>query len=152
MLRGRSLARLRREVEPVEPDALARFLIAWHGIASRRRGAEALLDAVEQLQGAAVPASVLEAEILPARLEDYEPSMLDMLLAAGDVVWVGVERLGERDGRVALYLTGQPQRLRLPRSTQPAAAGRARDSRVPADPGRLLLQRHSRSCRRRLSR
>lgn len=79
-----------------------------------------------------MPASVLEAEILPARLEDYEPSMLDMLLAAGDVVWVGVERLGERDGRVALYLTGQPQRLRLPRSTQPAAAGRAREP-APAD-------------------
>ena len=98
-LRRRSLAKLRHEIEPVEADALGRFVVSWHGIGAGRRGLEALLDAIEQLQGAAIPASVLETEVLPARVEDYEPRMLDTLMAAGEVAWVGVEPLGERDGR-----------------------------------------------------
>jgi ATP-dependent Lhr-like helicase len=118
-LRRRSLARLRQEIEPVEADALGRFLLSWNGIGASRRGVEALLDASEQLQGAPVPASVLESEILPARVEDYHPGMLDMLMAAGEVVWVGVERLGERDGRIALYLTDHLQRLFRPSSAAP---------------------------------
>ncbi len=113
-VRRRSLARLRQEVEPVEADALGRFAVAWHGIGSGRRGLEALLDAIEQLQGAAIPASVLETEILPARIAEYQPAMLDTLMAAGEVVWTGVESLGARDGRVALYLTDHAARLRPP--------------------------------------
>ena len=70
----------------------------------RRRGADALLDVIEQLQGAPLAASILETEILPARLESYDPADLDAVIAAGEVVWVGVEPLGERDGRIALYL------------------------------------------------
>jgi ATP-dependent helicase Lhr and Lhr-like helicase len=113
-LRSRSLARLRREVEPVSPDALGRFLVAWHGIGSERRGLEALLDAVEQLQGAPLPFSIVERDVLPARVAGYQPGMLDTLMAAGEVVWAGVESLGERDGRIALYLTDHMARLRLP--------------------------------------
>ena len=113
-LRSRSLARLRREVEPVAADALGRFLVSWHGIASGRRGLEALLDAVEQLQGAPLPFTVLEREVLAARIADYEPAMLDTLMAAGEVVWAGVEPLGDRDGRIALYLTDHVSRLRSP--------------------------------------
>jgi ATP-dependent Lhr-like helicase len=128
-LRRRSLARLRREVEPVEADALGRFLLSWHGIAAGRRGPEPLLDVVEQLQGAAIPASVLETDVLPARIDRYEPGLLDMLMASGEVVWVGVEALGERDGRVALYLTPHLARLR-----QPARAGD--DGRANAPRGR----------------
>jgi ATP-dependent Lhr-like helicase len=123
-LRRRSLARLRHEIEPVDAEALGRFLVSWHGIGSGRRGLEALLDAIEQLQGAAVPASVLEREILPARVEDYTPGMLDTLMSAGEVVWVGVEPLGERDGRVALYLTDQMTRLRPPFAALPDVEGR----------------------------
>jgi ATP-dependent Lhr-like helicase len=110
-VRSRSLARLRREVEPVTSDALGRFLVSWHGIGSARRGLEALLDAVEQLQGAPLPFSVLERDVLSARIPDYEPAMLDTLVAAGEVVWCGVEPLGERDGRIALYLTDHLARL-----------------------------------------
>ena len=124
-LRRRSLARLRHEIEPVDADALGRFRVAWHGIGSGRHGLEALLDAIEQLQGASVPASVLEREILPARVEDYQPAMLDTLMAAGEVVWVGVEPLGERDGRIALYLTDHVARLRPPTTAAPAPEGRA---------------------------
>ena len=125
-LRRRSLARLRQEIEPVEADALGRFRVAWHGIGSGRIGLEALLDAIEQLQGAAVPASVLEREILPARVANYQPAMLDTLMAAGEVVWVGIEPLGERDGRIALFLTDHVARLRPP-TPGPELNGRAAD-------------------------
>ena len=124
-LRRRSLARLRQEIEPVDTEALGRFLVSWHGIGSGRRGLEALLDAIEQLQGAAVPASVLEREVLPARVDDYTPAMLDTLMSAGEVVWIGLEPLGERDGRVALYLTDHVARLRPPFAPTPELEGRA---------------------------
>ena len=73
-----------------------------------------MLDVVEQLQGAPLPASILETEILPARIDGYEPISLDAVTAAGEVVWVGVESLGERDGRVALYLADNLARLVAP--------------------------------------
>jgi ATP-dependent Lhr-like helicase len=101
--------------------------VSWHGIGSGRRGLEALLDAIEQLQGAAVPASVLEREVLPARVDDYTPAMLDTLMSAGEVVWVGLEPLGEHDGRVALYLTDHVGRLRPPFAPRPELEGRAGD-------------------------
>jgi ATP-dependent Lhr-like helicase len=134
-LRRRSLARLRREVEPVDVDALGRLLVSWHGIHAGRRGPEPLLDAVEQLQGAAIPASALETDVLPARIDGYEPGLLDTLMAAGEVVWVGVEPLGDRDGRIALYLTDHVRRLRPPappRNATPADRPRGRAADVLA--------------------
>ena len=104
-IRRKSLARLRREVEPVEQRTFARFTARWQGVATRRRGLEALLDAVENLQGATLLVSELEREILPARIADYRSADLDAVMAAGEVVWVGLEQVGDRDGRVALYLT-----------------------------------------------
>jgi ATP-dependent Lhr-like helicase len=103
-LRKRSLARLRREVEPVEPAAFARFELAWQGIGSRRDGVDRLREVVQQLEGLPLPASVLERDILPARVRDYHPRLLDELGAAGEVAWVGNGRLGKDDGRVALVL------------------------------------------------
>jgi ATP-dependent helicase Lhr and Lhr-like helicase len=125
MLRRRSLAKLRHEVEPVDQAALGRFATTWQGIVRRRRGADALLDAIEQLQGAPLPASILETEILPARIDVYDPADLDAVTAAGEVVWVGVEPLGERDGRVALYLADHLSRL-LPRIGAPASSDAAK--------------------------
>jgi ATP-dependent Lhr-like helicase len=101
-LRRRSLAALRREVEPVEGDALGRFLPDWHHVGSQRKGLDALIDVVAQLQGAPIPASVLESDVLPARLAEHRPSDLDQLCTAGEVVWVGSGSLGARDGRVRL--------------------------------------------------
>lgn len=103
-IRRRSLARLRKEVEPVEQRTLARLFTRWQGVVQPRRGLDALLDVIETLQGAALPASLLETEMLPARIVGYVPSDLDTLIAAGEVVWVGLEPLGERDGRIGLYL------------------------------------------------
>ena len=104
-IRRRSLAKLRHEIEPVEAPAFVRLLAAWQGVARKRRGLEPLLESIEALQGYPLVASVLESEILPARIDEYRPSDLDTLSAAGEIVWVGVEPVGERDGRIALYLT-----------------------------------------------
>ena len=103
-VRRKSLAKLRKEVEPVPQAVLARLFTRWQGVVQPRRGLDALLDVIENLHGAPLPASVLETEILPARIIGYKPSDLDTLIAAGEVVWAGVEGIGERDGRVALYL------------------------------------------------
>jgi len=104
-IRRKSLARLRKEIEPVEQTTMARMQSRWQGVAQPRRGLDALLDAVENLQGAPLPASILEAEILSARIAGYKSSDLDTLIAAGEVVWVGFEPLGDRDGRIGLYLS-----------------------------------------------
>ena len=103
-IRRRSLARLRKEVEPVEQRTLARLFMRWQGVIQPRRGLDALLDVIENLQGAPLPASILETEILPARILNYKPSDLDTLIAAGEVVWAGLDPIGERDGRIGLYL------------------------------------------------
>ncbi|MFF0449327.1 ATP-dependent helicase [Streptomyces sp. NPDC004609] len=104
-LRRRSLAALRHELEPVPPAALATFLPQWqhlggHGL----RGIDGLARAIEQLQGAAVPASALEKLILPSRVQGYGPALLDELTTTGEVVWAGAGALPGKDGWISLYL------------------------------------------------
>jgi ATP-dependent Lhr-like helicase len=115
-VRRRSLAKLRRQVEPVDPAVLGRLVTTWQGVVRRRAGLDALLDAIDTLQGAPLPASIFESEILSARVEGYNPADLDALTAAGEVIWCGLEPLGERDGRLAVYLTDHFARLRRPAS------------------------------------
>lgn len=133
LLRRRSLSKLRQEVEPVDPVTLARFLPAWHGVApsptvspsaapsaasapapgsggSPFRGSaalERLAAVVDQLAGLPIPASVLERDVLPARIPGYQPRLLDELGAMGEVAWVGRGSLGRDDGRVVLYRPGR---------------------------------------------
>lgn len=113
-IRRKSLARLRKQVEPVEQHTLARMATHWHGCLHRRKGLDAVLDAVEQLQGAPLVASEIEREILPARVAGYRPGDLDTLVGAGEVVWCGVGAIGEANGRVALYLADMLPELHLP--------------------------------------
>jgi ATP-dependent Lhr-like helicase len=119
LIRRKSLARLRREVEPMEQQTFARFATHWQGVLQRRRGLDALLDTIEHLQGAPLPASLLETSILPARLANYSPGNLDTLIAAGEVVWCGFDSLGEHDGRIALFLSDRLRTL-LPPASAPA--------------------------------
>jgi ATP-dependent helicase Lhr and Lhr-like helicase len=84
-IRRASLAALRREVEPVEQVALARFLPGWHGIDRRATLREALVP----LQALPLPVSLWESEVLPRRVPDYVPAQLDQLCASGELVWVG---------------------------------------------------------------
>ncbi|MCV2396148.1 ATP-dependent helicase [Actinotalea sp. M2MS4P-6] len=128
-IRRRSLAALRAEVEPVPSNALARFLPEWQQVtgvdvvveptASRvpgsapatvrraagrgLRGVDGVARVVEQLAGFALPASAWETLVLPARVADYSPAMLDELTAAGEVVWAGHGSLATRDGLVSLH-------------------------------------------------
>ncbi len=144
-LRRRSLARLRREVEPVDAAALGRFLPAWHGIAPvagpgadapQFRGSaalERLAEVVDQLAGVAIPASVLERDVLPARVPGYTARLLDELGAMGEVAWVGRGSLGRDDGRIALYRPGRE-------TLRPAAPTDANDD--PA--ARPSTERHDR--------
>jgi ATP-dependent Lhr-like helicase len=106
------LAALRKEVEPVDAGALAGFLPAWQGVGSEARGLDRLFEVIRQLQGVAVPASVLERDVLPARMADYSPRLLDELTAAGEVVWMGAGPLGRDDGKVMLFLRGNAALLR----------------------------------------
>ena len=106
-LRRRSLAALRKEVEPAPQSAMARFLLAWQGVGPAgpaHADTDALYRVIEQLQGAPVPASALERQILLARLPGYSPAMLDELCAAGEVVWCGAGALGSDDGWISLAL------------------------------------------------
>ena len=100
---------------------LARLNTHWQGVLQRRRGLDSLLDTIESLQGAPLPASLVETAILPARLANYAPGQLDTLIAAGEVVWVGLDPLGEHDGRIALYLADRLCTL-LPPARQNALA------------------------------
>jgi ATP-dependent Lhr-like helicase len=102
MLRRRSLAALRREIEPVPPRALASFLPRWQQVGSAATGPEAVLAAVEQLQGVPLPASALEKLVLPARVADYSPAYLDELCASGELTWAGAGAVGAGDGWLAL--------------------------------------------------
>ena len=106
-LRRRSLAALRAEVAPVEQSTLARFLPAWQGVGIRRRGLDGLAEAIGVLQGAAIPASVLERSVLPARMAQYRPADLDTLCTSGEVVWVGAGAIGSKDGRIRLAFRDQ---------------------------------------------
>jgi ATP-dependent Lhr-like helicase len=113
-LRRRSLAALRKEVEPVDASTLARFLPRWHGIGQARRGVDALVDVVAQLQGAPLVASALDRDILRARLPQHEPGDLDGLCTAGEVVWVGAGAIGSTDGRIRLAFRDQAPLLLSP--------------------------------------
>ncbi|GAA3003453.1 DEAD/DEAH box helicase [Streptomyces fulvorobeus] len=104
-LRRRSLAALRHELEPVPPAALAAFLPQWQHLGDNSlRGLDGLARAIEQLQGAPVPASALEKLILPSRVTGYTPALLDELTTTGEVVWAGAGALPGKDGWLSLYL------------------------------------------------
>ena len=136
-LRRASLAALRREVEPVEPAALARFLPGWQGVDRRATLREALVP----LQGLALPVALWESEVLPRRVPSYRPEQLDQLCATGEVVWVGAGL-----DRVALFFRedapaiGRPPggaRRRTARRTSVIRDALGRSARVLARPARV---------------
>ncbi|MDR5701003.1 Lhr family ATP-dependent helicase [Agromyces aerolatus] len=103
-IRRRSLAALRNEVEPVEPREFARFLPGWQHIGGRLRGVDGVAAVIEQLEGARIPASAWESYVLPARVDDYRPGLLDELTASGEVLWAGQGSLAGDDGWIGLHL------------------------------------------------
>jgi ATP-dependent Lhr-like helicase len=105
-LRRASLAVLRREIEPVDQRALARFLPAWEGVdrhPASGAGIDRLREALVPLQGVALPAEVWERDVLPRRVGAYSAAWIDQLCASGELVWIGAGALGRHSGRVVLY-------------------------------------------------
>jgi ATP-dependent Lhr-like helicase len=127
-LRRRSLAVLRQQVEAVESPAYGAFLPAWHGIGSRH--AVSLETVVGQLAGASIPASVFESDVLASRTVDHERE-LDTALMSGDLVWVGRESSGTKDGRISIY----------PRDSFPLLH-RPTNAEVELDPTQASLLHH----------
>ncbi|MBA3477361.1 MAG: DEAD/DEAH box helicase, partial [Lautropia sp.] len=84
-----TLKRLRREIEPVEARDFVRFLFDWQHLAQDTQvsGPEALAAVLAELEGFEAPAAAWEAELLPARVEDYSSAWLDDLCTAGRTVW-----------------------------------------------------------------
>ncbi|MBI5946595.1 MAG: DEAD/DEAH box helicase [Chloroflexi bacterium] len=103
ILRRRSLARLRREVEAVDGAAFARFLVQWQGVGGSAGGLDRLREVIAQLEGLALPASVVERDILASRVAGYQPRLLDELGASGEVAWLGRGAIGRDDGRLSLH-------------------------------------------------
>jgi ATP-dependent Lhr-like helicase len=125
-LKRRSLSVLRRQIEPVGPASLASFSVAWQGVREDPpAGMSALTDALARLTGSVLPASVIERDVLAARVADPE-AMLDRLLIDGELVWIGHGSLGPSDGRLALYPRSSVGVLwRGPQEVPPAAEAQA---------------------------
>jgi ATP-dependent Lhr-like helicase len=117
-IRRRSLAALRKEVEPAPQSVLARFLPHWQGVGGNRRsrGVDGVARAIEQLAGLPIPASALETLVLPARVADYSASQLDELTTAGEVLWAGAGTLAGNDGWLTLVPAEAAELLLPPRT------------------------------------
>ncbi|MEC3913092.1 ATP-dependent helicase [Nocardia sp. CDC160] len=103
-LRRRSLAAARKEVEPVATAALGRFLPSWQHVGTGElRGVDGVAAVVEQLAGMPIPASAWESLVLPLRVRDYSPALLDELMATGEVIWSGHGSITAKDGWIALH-------------------------------------------------
>ncbi|MGO4592839.1 DEAD/DEAH box helicase [Leifsonia sp. 2TAF2] len=119
-LRRMSLAALRHEVEPVDTITFGRFLPEWQHVGSTLRGVDAVASVIEQLAGARIPASAWESLILPSRVADYSPAMLDELTATGEVIWAGDGSLPGDDGWISLHLADSaPLTLAPPSDHEP---------------------------------
>jgi ATP-dependent Lhr-like helicase len=136
-LRRASLAVLRKEIEPADQVALARFLPAWQGVdrhPAAGAGVDRLREALVPLQGLPLPAEVWERDVLPRRVGAYSPTWMDGLCASGEVVWIGAGALGRNSGRVALYFRDD-----LPLLGPPAAPRQAAE--LESGPHGLLRER-----------
>ena len=104
ILRRRSLAALRAQVEPVSTAAYGRFLPAWQQVGSTHNsGVDGLAQVIDQLAGVPIPASAVEPLVFGQRVRDYQPAMLDELLASGEVTWSGAGQIGGGDGWIAFH-------------------------------------------------
>jgi ATP-dependent Lhr-like helicase len=108
---------LRAQIEPASTAEFMRFLLEWQGVTRRPQGEgpQALAGIIEQLEGFELPAVAWERDVLPARMQAYDPAWLDTLCLSGRVVWA---RLDAPRGSVAGPVRTTPiallSRSRLP--------------------------------------
>ena len=141
VIRRRSLAALRAEVEPVPALDYARFLPVWHEVGGALRGTDGVAAVVRQLAGYPVPASALESVVLPARVADYRPGMLEELVSAGEVLWQGAGALSGTDGWVALHPSELAPLMLRPASPVPPGSPAAAVLDELASGGAFLFRR-----------
>ena len=104
ILRRRSLAALRAQVEPVSTTAFAKFLPAWQQVGTEKStGVDGLASVIDQLAGVPIPASAIEPLVFGQRVRNYQPAMLDELLASGEVTWSGAGSISSGDGWIAFH-------------------------------------------------
>ena len=123
IIRSRSLAAARAQTRPVSQSAYGRFLPSWSnvapvGVTPALRGADGVYSVIEQLAGVRLPASAWESHILPSRVGDYSPTMLDELTANGEVAIVGAGKAGARDPWIMLLPTDYAAQL-MPQVEEP---------------------------------
>ncbi len=84
-----TLSRLRKEIEPVSPEVFTDFLCHWQHLPQdgRLHGVEGLSEVLANLQGMELPAGSWERDILPLRVADYRPELLDQAGLTGTFVW-----------------------------------------------------------------
>ena len=128
LIKRRSVALLRQQIEPVAQPTLAAFLPSWQRVhvdpADRLRGPEGLLEVSRILAGVPLPLASLESSVLPLRVADYRPELLDELTASGEIVWTGHGSLPGGDGWIVLAPAGLDPLL--PRSTDVELSAPAR--------------------------
>ncbi|WP_267207777.1 ATP-dependent helicase [Corynebacterium sp. Marseille-P8863] len=123
IIRSRSLAVTRAQTQPVTQSAYGRFLPAWHnvapaGVRPALRGADGVFTVLEQLAGVRLPASAWESHILPSRVGDYSPVMLDELTAGREILIVGAGKAGARDPWIMLLPADYAEQL-MPQVDEP---------------------------------
>ena len=123
-----TLGRLRAEIEPVSQADFMRFLFGWQHVLPSRRlaGSDGLQAIVESLDGFELAASAWERSVLPARMDRYDPALLDMLCLAGQVGWARLsagptQLVGATP--IALFIRGNADAWRAGQSV--AASGKA---------------------------
>ncbi len=131
MARARALP----SMEPLDLELLPVFLARHQGVDRPGSGVETLFERIEQLSGYSAPAGEWEADLLPARVQDYSPAILDQLLQEGDLRWIGV---GDR--RIAFWL-GSEFDLR---AVSPASDEKKGDP-LPSEGGRFDFEHLLRS-------
>ncbi|AZG44871.1 ATP-dependent helicase [Gordonia insulae] len=138
-IRRGSLAASRAEVAPVGTDVLTRFVTSWQHVDDGQTlsGVDGVAAVIDQLAGHPLPASAWESLVLPARIDDYTPSMLDELLSTGEVIWSGHGRIGGSDGWIALHPVDVAPLTLAPPDDIDTAALHARITEVLAPGGAL---------------
>lgn len=115
-IRRRSLAAARAQAQPVTPSAYARFLPSWQRVAPvgtrpELRGVDGTFSVIEQLAGVRLSASAWETLVLPARVRDFDPSMLDELTSSGEIIMQGAGAAGSHDPWIRLVPADLPELL-----------------------------------------
>lgn len=132
-----TLAKLRREIEPVSAAALQRFLLRWQRVAKNRQliGADGLAQIVEQLQGFETASGAWEREILPSRICNYDPAWLDQMCLAGHLVWCRLsprKSIVDEEGPEVANDEAPERKLRKARGGKKESSGERRDKKLVA--------------------